>query len=234
MKHRTKQTIRRLPVVGGLAARVYKRFAHFPGSQRYWEERYAASGDSGDGSMGRLAAFKASVVNSFVADNGVLSVIEFGCGDGLQLALADYPSYIGLDVSPTAIKLCKDRFINDSTKSFFLYDTECFVDHAGVFRADLALSIDVLFHVTEDEVFDSYMAKLFASSERYVVVYSSNFDEQQDFHVKHREFTRWVDSHAADWELVQRIKNPYPYDPHDPKNTSPCDFYIFERRMAKE
>ncbi len=78
-------------------------------------------------------------MNSFVIEHDICSVIEFGCGDGNQLSLANYHAYIGLDVSKAAIKLCKERFQHDETKSFNLYDPQYFVDKYLVFRADLAL-----------------------------------------------------------------------------------------------
>ena len=59
-----------------------------------------------------------------------------GAETAISLALADYPCYIGLDVSASAIMLCKRRFADDQTKSFLLYDGECFVDHAGLFTAE--------------------------------------------------------------------------------------------------
>lgn len=74
----------------------------FGGSREYWEARYSQDGDSGSGSIGRLARFKAEFLNSFVLEHDVGSVIEFGCGDGRQLQLAEYPRYIGLDVSRVA------------------------------------------------------------------------------------------------------------------------------------
>ena len=86
---------------------------------------------------------------------------EFGCGDGHQLLLAQYPRYIGLDISKTAIGLCKRKFSGDPTKSFFAYDGDCFVDRAGVFAADLAMSLDVVYHLVEDPTFESYMTHLF-------------------------------------------------------------------------
>ena len=92
----------------------------FPGSQAYWEGRYAGGGTSGAGSYGALAEFKAELLNAFVKDKSVKSVIEFGCGDGHQLSLASYPKYIGLDVSKTAIELCTERFRDDSDKRFAL------------------------------------------------------------------------------------------------------------------
>ena len=92
-------------------------------------------------------------------------MIEFGCGDGHQLSLAEYPGYIGLDVSRSAIGLCQRRFTGDRTKSFFLYDGACFTDRSSLFTADLAISLDVIFHLIEDAVFDTYMTHLFAAGE---------------------------------------------------------------------
>jgi hypothetical protein len=37
-----------------------------------------------------------------VAERRIRSVIEFGCGDGNQLGLMRYPSYLGLDIEPCA------------------------------------------------------------------------------------------------------------------------------------
>ena len=54
----------------------------FPGSDRYWETRYASGRNSGVGSYGGFAEFKAETINSFVSSCNVTSVIEFGCGDG--------------------------------------------------------------------------------------------------------------------------------------------------------
>ena len=75
----------------------------FRASSVYWERRYRLGGSSGSGSTGHLAAFKAEVLNRFVHDHGIKSVIELGCGDGQQLALAEYPLYLGLDVAKTSI-----------------------------------------------------------------------------------------------------------------------------------
>src|SRR3989339_1402077 len=84
-------------VRGGLGHLL--RAAKSPGTISFWEARYRSGGDSGLGSFGRLAQFKADVLNDFVRQAGIASIIEFGCGDGNQLRLAAYPSYVGLDVS---------------------------------------------------------------------------------------------------------------------------------------
>jgi hypothetical protein len=47
--------------------------------------------------------------------------------------------------------------------------------------------------------------------------------------VRHRAFTEWVLHNMTGWRLVASHKNPYPSDWRDRKNTSPCDFHIFEK-----
>lgn len=162
---RLRSALKRTPVLGPGLVAARQRLSHlkFPGSARYWEERYAGGEGSGAGSLGRLREFKAGVVNTFLEEEGVQSVIEFGCGDGGQLQLAQYPAYIGLDVSPTAVRLCMRLFSTDRTKSFFLYDPTCFRDHQGVFRADVSLSLDVVYHLVEDDSFETHMRHLFAA-----------------------------------------------------------------------
>jgi SAM-dependent methyltransferase len=90
----------------------------FRGSGSYWEQRYRIGGTSGSGSSGHLAAFKAEVLNEFIRAEKITTVLEFGCGDGQQLALADYPSYFGLDVSKTSVQLCSERFRGNASKAF--------------------------------------------------------------------------------------------------------------------
>jgi SAM-dependent methyltransferase len=217
--------------LGPVAARLNRVVsgARFRGSHDYWDRRYEAGGDSGVGSTGALAAFKADFLNDFVAREHVGSVIELGCGDGRQLALSRYPSYIGLDVARDAIQRCKKAFGADETKSFFLYDPDCFVDHAGVFRTDLALSLDVVFHLVEDAVFEQHMRHLFDAGRRFVVVYSSDFDGPgMAAHVRHRNVSAWVASHLPAWERTSVVENPH--TEHDDGTPTIAKFLVFERR----
>ncbi|MEE4660646.1 MAG: class I SAM-dependent methyltransferase [Halieaceae bacterium] len=210
----------------GLARRIMGRpRVAFESSPQYWESRYQSKGNSGSGSYGKLAEFKAGVLNDFVSARSIQSVIEFGCGDGNQLALANYPNYIGIDVSHTAVDLCTERFAGDASKRF-VHSSDY-----GAERADLSLSLDVIFHLVEEQVFETYMADLFEAASRYVIVYSSNSDVDGKFleHVRHRRFTDWVEANRTDFQLVEHIPNRFPYDDSDPDNTSFADFYIFER-----
>lgn len=200
----------------------------FPGSAKYWDERYRSGGNSGAGSYGRLAQFKAEILNGFVVRCNVQSVIEFGCGDGAQLALAKYPKYIGLDVSTNAIKVCKARYSSDNSKSFFLYDGDCFADKNGIFTADLGLSLDVVYHLIEDRVFEGYMQNLFRAASRFVIVYSSNHDEVfPNSHMRHRKFSDYVAVRFPDYSLVDRVEQRYPMNTYGEEEGSFADFYIY-------
>jgi len=200
----------------------------FEGSKIYWEERYLDARDSGPGSYGRLADFKAEILNSFVEDNNIKSVIEYGCGDGNQLSLANYPNYTGYDVSKKAIAICKEKFSNDITKEFKLILSE----NNTYKKAELTLSLDVIFHLIEDDVFNVYMKRLFNTSTKYVIIYSSNYNLSMASHVRCREFTKWIASNVSKtWSLQQKIDNRYPMDEGDPENTSFADFYIYKKNV---
>lgn len=178
----------------------------FSGSADYWERRYRRGGTSGAGSYGAEANFKASIINRLVETEGIRSVVEFGCGDGHQLSLARYPQYLGVDVSEAAIGQCRERFGGDPTKQFMLLS-----DYSSD-RADLALSLDVIYHLVEDNVYEQHMSALFGSAERFVVIYSTNTDDNPPGtppHIRHRRFTRWVDQNSPGFYLVERVTSDH-------------------------
>lgn len=219
-----KNIVRKIPLLGPLAVMLYRKWIRpFPGSANYWQQRYESCGNSGAGSYSELAEFKAEIINSFVRANTIETVIEHGCGDGNQLRLAEYPSYLGFDVSLAAINRCREIFSNDTAKEFKLSS-----DYAGE-KAQLALSLDVVYHLVEDHVFESYMKLLFQSSERFVIIYSSNTSDNRgnkDVHVKHREFSEWVEKNKVRWKLQRHIPNRYPC--MNGKGSF-ADFYVYEK-----
>jgi SAM-dependent methyltransferase len=219
-----KDVVRPIPGVRQIS--LLRQRIHFNSSAGFWERNYARGGTSGPGSYGTLAHGKADFLNAFVRSNSVQSVIEFGCGDGNQLSLAKYPSYVGLDVSRSAIGLCKSRFAGDPSKSFFLYDSSCFVDHIGLFKAELALSLDVIYHIIEDPIFDAYMEQLFDAANRYVIVYSTNGIIRDDApHVRHRHFSSWVDNNCPRWRLKDVTDGPG-------SGARRADFFVYEQSCA--
>ena len=167
----------------------------FRGSESYWKARYRLGGDSGSGSSGPEAAYKAQVVNEFVRRHGVRSVIEFGCGDGQQLALATYDTYLGIDVSTDAVETCRRTFRDDPGKGFS-------TEYRGE-RADLALSLDVLYHLVEDTIYDAYLERLFGAAERFVVIYSTDGEGRTARHVRHRPVARDVHERFPAFALME-------------------------------
>jgi len=191
----------------------------FRTSTDYWEDRYRRGGDSGGGSYGDLARFKADVLNAFVERHAVRSVVEFGCGDGSQLGLVRYPSYLGVDASAEAVRICRDKYAADATKRF-----ATLAEYDGA-KADMALSLDVIYHLVEDAVFEAHIRSVFAAGERWVAVYSTDTDEQkplQSPHVRHRRFTERVAATQPGWTLRETVPNAHP-------KLSQASFFFYER-----
>jgi len=221
--------IKKIPLIDKAFKKIHQLWISLPyvfnNSESYWIERYQAGGNSGQGSYNELAEFKAEILNKFVDQKNIKSVIEFGCGDGNQLKLCEYPAYLGFDISPDAIARCKEIFKKDRTKDFDLlsnYSNE---------MAELSLSLDVIFHLVEDQVFDEYMLRLFEASEKYVIIYSSDYEENSILdgaHIRHRKFTDWVGRNKPSWELVNHIPNRYPLD-KDSAFGSSSDFFIYRK-----
>jgi hypothetical protein len=108
-------------------------------------------------------------------------------------------------------------------KSFFLYDSSCFVDHADLFKAELALSLDVVYHLVENSIFETYMMHLFDAANHYVVVYATNGSIRDDApHVRHRCFSSWVDKNRSEWRLNEVVVGPA----SGPRR---ADFFVYER-----
>jgi hypothetical protein len=190
-------------------------------SAEYWDTRYRGGGTAGAGSTGNLARFKAGVVNGFVAANAIHSVIDMGCGDGSQLEWLEPPAdYIGVDPSPAALALCAARFPERRFVS-----PEALPDLP---RAELTMSLDVIYHLVEDTVFAAAMRALFDKATRFVVIYASNQDAAWPSpHVRHRRFTDHVGETQRDWRLLAHLPNPFPFDSARPDHTSFSDFFIY-------
>ena len=61
----------------------------------------------------------------------------------------------------------------------------------------------MIYHLLEDHLYEDYMRSLFNWALRYVVIYSSNTDNNEGFegtHVKHRTFGKWVAANTNAWK----------------------------------
>ena len=193
----------------------------------YWEKRYRQGGNSGAGSYGRLAHFKAEVLNDFIRENDIEDIIEFGCGDGHQTSLLVDIPYLGVDISAAAVQRCQERFEPDSPKVF----QELAAFSEAPRNAMLTLSLDVIYHLVDDDIYEAYMRDLFDHADRFCIVYSANEEEATpDVHVRKRRFTDWVERNRPEWRLIKHLPNRYPAGPgRDPTETSFADFYFFAK-----
>lgn len=221
--------MKQVDIIREISRKLYLKWINLPyifdSSRDYWIERYRCGGNSGNGSYAQLAKFKAKVINRFIQEEKIKHVIEYGCGDGNQLKFCNYISYIGFDISPVAIDLCRGLFSEDKSKTFKMMD-----DYNGE-TAELTLSLDVIYHLTEDQVYDIYMNRLFDSSEKFVMIYSSNSDKNsfiEGAHIRHRIFTKWVENRKPEWNLVKHIPNKYPLNRSNKKGSA-ADFFIYRK-----
>lgn len=174
----------------------------------YWDKRYRIGGTSGAGSYGAAAQYKARVLRDLVNALGITSVIDWGCGDGNQLAEWDPQcDYLGIDASREAVRMCQERNPGRTIMHASQYTWQ---------QADAAVSIEVIFHLTDDDEYREYMRRLFDSARRYVIIYSSNRSGGALApHVRHRKLKV-----PAGWKCVQKIAG-------HPSTFS--DFYVYRR-----
>ncbi|KAF1713237.1 hypothetical protein CSC71_08805 [Pseudoxanthomonas sangjuensis] len=159
-----------------------------------------------------------------MVEHEVSSLIEFGCGDGRQLALARYPSYLGIDISPDAVALCREKFATDPGKAFMLAD-----DYRGQ-TADAALSLDVIFHLVEDGVYRAYMDRLFAAADKYVVIYST-VDEAGGRTLRHVRHRKVADDVAFWFPAFERMSSfEATLAPPDPSWNEGARFLLYARK----
>jgi hypothetical protein len=208
----------------------FKRWGKSFRSADYWRERYKAGRTSGAGSSGRLAAYKADFINALVAERRIDSVIEFGSGDGSQASLFTFPNYTGVDVVPQVVEAARRRFADRPGWSFVTAEGYA----ARPTRHDLAMSLDVIYHLVEDDVFEDYMRRLTAAARRFVLVYASDREAEVDArHVRHRRYSRWMADFAPEFEAEAAWENPYPFTGGaDPTETSFAFFRLYARRGA--
>ncbi len=182
----------------------------FQNSKQYWEKRYASGGNSGEGSQGEKAKFKVDFINAFISEKDIESIIDFGCGDGVVAGRLNPKKYIGLDISENAVKKCSTQFRKDPKKSFYVYKPKEYGGDA-IKTAQLGISLEVIFHITEDDLFEKYMHDLFTSSQKYVIILSNDTDKNPVYlggHHRYRHFTKYVAEKLPEWKLVKKTDCP--------------------------
>jgi cyclopropane fatty-acyl-phospholipid synthase-like methyltransferase len=140
---------------------------------KYWQDRYSRNNNPID----KQAEMKAVVINHWINEYRLRIISEIGCGDGSNLLLYDIPiSYSGYDISTNAINICKERTrkIRNSLK-YYLSDDVNNIDYTS----NVLLLIDVIHHVTDDNVFQELQDIIFNKGEwKYIIAYTYNTDDQ--------------------------------------------------------
>jgi len=185
--------------------------------QNYWEERYRSGGNSGLGSYGHENQFKINYIKNIIQAHSIQSINDFGCGDGNQIeGLVDLVNYKGYDISKTAVEICKERYKDASNFNFSL-------DFTDWTQADLCMSLDVLYHIVEDDLFYEYVMNLFNYSLSYILIYSVESNLLRSHHAKSREFVQYIIS-EYNCQLIETNK----YPPKDRKDNG-VGFYLFKK-----
>lgn len=187
-------------------------------TQTIWENRYKSNGNSGSGSYGVLCEYKAKFINKFIIDNNCKNVIEFGSGDGNQMSHFNVQQYTGIDISEHIINVCKQKYSHLKNKQFLTYDEY----YKKLSKYDLALSLDVIYHLVDDNVYEKYMNDLFNSSNKFVIIYSSDMETTyKGFHVYHRKFTDYIYFKFPQAKLLY-------YEPNPHSEISKADFFVYQ------
>jgi 2-polyprenyl-3-methyl-5-hydroxy-6-metoxy-1,4-benzoquinol methylase/tetratricopeptide (TPR) repeat protein len=121
----------------------------------FWDFRYAHDPvlGSGYGSRGAVLNYKRELVRSFVDQLKPKSVLDIGCGDCEVGAELPDELYTGIDISPVAVeqnraRLPHRRFV---CGSFLDIDLD---------PADLVVCFDVLIHLVDGDVYESFVKRL--------------------------------------------------------------------------
>lgn len=130
-------------------------------SDIYSKDKWA--GGSGTGSSPENTAEYRALIERFVRDHDITSVVDIGCGDWQFSRLIDWGEidYLGLDTVPAVVRANRERF--GPRFRFELLDVS--VDALPL--ADLAIMKDVLQHWPNDTV-RAFLPQL--SAYRYVLV----------------------------------------------------------------
>jgi len=186
-------------------------------TNKYWDDRYVNGGNSGNGSYGMLANYKAAVINNFINTNEITSMLEYGCGDGNQLSMIDCDKIMAFDVSPTALELCKKKV-----------NCETYIDFKEIKEVpELIVSLDVIYHLVDDKDYYDYLNNMVGLGAKYLIFYSVN-EEMTGMaaHVRPRKFTNDITGYT----LIHKELNPFKSLDHTKGSFS--DFYFYEKNNS--
>lgn len=188
----------------------------------YWNKRYLHGENSGKGSYGSFAEFKAEALSDFVSSNKINSISDLGCGDGANFKMIDFKgTYNGYDVSDYIINFQK---INNQNPNWQFYHLGSNKSFDCITPAELTLSMDVILHLVNDEDYEIYMKALFNASTKFVGIFNTSTDispKKMARHNKFRDENTWIMKNRDNWLLEKR------YAPSSKYNFLPHTYFSF-------
>ena len=116
------------------------------------------------------------------------------------------------------LKDINNKFQNNSKYNFDVYNK----NYVNNEKYELSLSLDVIYHILDDNEYKKYMEDLFNFSNKYVIIYSNNYSGHKCGHMYTKIFTKDIKNWFSNYKLKQFIKQKYP-------EQSSADFYIYEK-----
>ena len=171
-------------------------------AKNWWDSRYASGGHSGAGSYDANYSFKRDYINAVIRRFKIQSIIDFGCGDGSQIKQIDVAAYQGIDISSSVVNRCRKLYEHNSNFSFDVYD------EFTMGKYDLAMSLDVLYHVVEPDQYDLYLNRLFSHS-RYSLIYANAIPRSDNTaHMLFRDHIYEIRRRGFPVRMIEKVMNP--------------------------
>ncbi len=119
----------------------------FVNTKEYWDRRfYSGDWEINFGSQQTESLTKGQLPYINVSPNFIGTILDFGCwlGDSFSIYKNAFPTatFIGIDISTSAIERCKSKF---SSIASFLQG-----DYRSVPKADIIITSNVLEHIPND------------------------------------------------------------------------------------
>jgi SAM-dependent methyltransferase len=207
----------------------------------YWERRYLHGGFSGAGSRGESLSQKIGFAHTVYGDvqkEGGCGVLDLGCGDGRFAAgfvkfgleeQVNFTAYRAVDISPKALEIaeefCRHNVPPEEVNrhmSFELFrpDRPEQPITPGVFG--LGLSLEVIFHILEDDIYDLYMRTLFDRCRTVFIQTAADPEPVRTAgdHIVWRDTQEWVWTHRPEAVCIHHIPRPF-------GDRSFSDFFVY-------
>ncbi len=135
-------------------------------NSRFWDRRYRRDLHlgSGPGSRGENLVLKSRIISAGIAEHGISSVLDIGCGDIAILDSLAIAGYVGIDISSVIIE--RNRLRRPDW-------TFICADLRGSFNppaADMVLCLDVLIHQRAKQHYLAILTKAIQSAKKLTLV----------------------------------------------------------------